>query len=727
MTYTSETELLLSQIDLHQLEESLAPSGKTEIANYIKPEFKLEIDDGTSYRSYVLSGEYYDIGRDNSCLISISNQYISGHHAILRRIYDADIAGGFTYQIIDGKGEGFYSTNGIFVNEKRIQKHNLKSGDIIKLGPKVKAKFREIPFSAEKNAGNNSNFSIGSDLTSYSVIDPFIVTDIEGRVVEFNCAAESKLGYSPEDVMGLQLIDLLFAEPWKESFHYILSRFAINQDSSILGRWNNVEVLINNGDSFSAEVSINCVQVNKTVFLTFTIRDITRNNQRKNQILHKIYEDPLTGLGNRRLFLKRLESIFSASQNSCEEKFALLYIDLDGFKTINDTLGHNIGDELLIKVALRLKKCLRDNDVIARQGGDEFTILLEGEEVVNSVAQIAGRLSDFLNKPYIVSSHKVVVTASIGVLVSHERYNNIDEMLRDADFAMYSAKSQGKGRYIIFNSSLGEQTSQSFNIERDLCFALEREELYIEYQPIISSNSSKLTGFEALVRWEHPTLGRVSPADFIPIAEKNGNIIDIGLWVLRQACTQLKHWQSIYTYIENVSMSVNLSIKQLEHPTIVDDIAGIINDVKLDSKCLKIEITESHLMDNVSDAIMKLSQLKRMGIEIYIDDFGTGYSSLKYLNELSVNALKIDKSFVDKLEGGGSGLQLAQSIIYIARALGIKTIAEGVENSEQLACLLSMECDQVQGYFFSKPMTAKYAEAYIADHKNQQLHESTIY
>ena len=721
MTYTSETELLLSQIDLHQLEESLAPVESTEIANHIKPEFKLEIDDGNSYRSYVLSGEYYDIGRDNSCLITIADQYISGHHAILRRIYDSGIAGGFTYQIIDGKGEGLYSTNGIFVNEERIQKHNLKSGDVIKLGPKVKAKFSEIPFAAEKHVGNSSEFSIGSDLTSYSIIDPFIVTDIKGNVVDFNCAAESKLGYSPEDVMGLQLLDLLFAEPWKESFHYILSRFAINRDSSILGRWNNVEVLFKKGDSFSAEVSINCVNVNKATFLAFTIRDVTKNNQRKNQILHKIYEDPLTGLGNRRLFLKRLESIFSESKNGGEQNFALLYIDLDGFKTINDTLGHNIGDELLIKVALRLKKCLRDDDVIARQGGDEFTILLEGEEVASSVDHIAGRLSDFLNKPYIISNNKVIVTASIGVLVSHHRYNNIDEMLRDADFAMYSAKSQGKGRYIVFNSSLGEQTSQSFNIERDLCFALEREELFIEYQPIISSHSHKLTGFEALVRWQHPTLGRVSPTDFIPIAEKNGTIIDIGLWVLRQACTQLKCWQSVYKHVEDVSISVNLSIKQLEHPKIVDDVACIINEVSLDPRCLKIEITESNLMDNISDASRKLSQLKEMGIEVYIDDFGTGYSSLKYLNELSVNALKIDKSFVDKLEGGGSGLKLAQSIIYIARALGIKTIAEGVENSEQLACLLSMECDQVQGYFFSKPMNAEYAEAYLADPTNQQL------
>lgn len=719
MTYTSETELLISQIDLHQLEEGLESKEQTQIAEHITSEFKLEIDDGSNYRSYILSGDYYDIGRDADCSISICNQYISSHHAILRRIYKTDLASGFTYQIIDGKKDGHLSTNGVYVNEERVHKHNLKSGDTIKLGPEVKVKFDVISVTTAKESSKPSKFPISSDLTSYSIIDPFIVTDIEGKIVDCNCAAAGKLGYQIEEIIGVQILNILFADPWKESFQYILSKFTRDHDSSILGRWNNVEVLLKNGDYFSAEVSINSVKTNQDPLLTFTFRDITKNNLRKTQILHKIYEDPLTGLGNRRLFIKRLESVFADSKINRKEKFALLYIDLDGFKAINDTLGHNIGDELLIKVALRLKKCLRDDDVIARQGGDEFTILLEGDEIANSVEQIASRLSDFLNQPYIISNQKVVVTASIGVLVSHERYTNIDEMLRDSDFAMYSAKSQGKGKYIIFNSSLGQQVAQSFSLDRELCFALQRDELFLEYQPIIDPKSGNLTSFEALIRWRHPERGRISPAEFIPIAEKNGTIIDIGIWVLRKACQQLKTWQTKFKHLNQVSVSVNLSIKQLEHRNIVNDIFSIVEDIDLEPSCLKIEITESHLMNNVEDANLKLSKLAEMGIEIYIDDFGTGYSSLKYLNDLSVNALKIDKSFIDKLEEGESGLKLAQSIVYLARALGIQAIAEGVETSNQLACLLSMGCDRVQGFFFSKPMSAEHAETYLTAQSNR--------
>ena len=715
MLHSSDTELLLSQIDLHQIEEDRPCDRKTEVAKYIKPEFKLELDDGDVYRSYILSGEYYELGRDTSSSILVSNEYISSHHATLRRIYNPDLLSGFTYQIIDGNGSSKLSTNGIFVNGKKVHKHNLESGDLIRLGPSVEAKFTDISLSNTNDNLSYSQSSSVSDLISYSIIDPAIVTDINGNIINLNRSSESKLGYELKEVLGYNLLDILFSGPWKEAFYCILSRFSQTQDSSLLGRWNNVEAFSKNGNSFLAEVSINCINANGMILLSFIIRDVTQNNLKKTQILHKIYEDPLTGLGNRRLFLKRLEAIFEESKNTISKRFAVLFIDLDRFKVVNDTFGHNVGDELLINVAHRLKNCLRDTDVIARQGGDEFTVLIEGEDIADSISQIASRLSDLMNQPYTIFDQQLVVTASIGVLLSSDCYSNTDEILRDADFAMYNAKSSGKATFTIFDNNIGKQASQSLRIDNDLRYAVDRKELFLEYQPIVSLASGKLLSFEALIRWNHPEQGLISPAEFIPIAENNGTITNIGYWVLHEACQQLKTWKDRHKNAEQISISVNLSIKQLEHPRIVEDICNILNETGLEPKYLKIEITETLLMENIHDTGSKLSELKKMGIQIHIDDFGTGYSSFRYLHELSVNALKIDKSFIDKLEEGGSGFKITQSIISLARVLGIKVIAEGVESSEQIKHLLSMKCDQVQGYYFSKPLNSEYAEIYLAD------------
>ena len=715
MLHSSDTELLLSQIDLHQIEEEQLRTGKTEVAKYIKPEFKLELDDGDVYRSFILSGEYYEVGRDASSSILISNEYISSHHATLRRIKKSDLVSGYTYQIIDGNGTSKLSTNGIFVNGEKIHKHNLESGDLIRLGPSVQARFTDISLSAVTENTSYSQSSSISDLTSYSIIDPAIVTDIYGNIINFNCSAESKLGYELTEALGHNLLDILFSGPWKEAFSCILSRFSQTQDSSLLGRWNNVEALSRNGNSFIAEISINSINANGILLLSFIIRDVTQNNLKKTEILHKIYEDPLTGLGNRRLFLKRLEDIFQESKNANANRFAVLFIDLDRFKVVNDTFGHNVGDELLINVAHRLKNCLRDTDVIARQGGDEFTVLIEGDDIADSISHIASRLSDLMNQPYMIFDQKLVVTASIGVLLSSDRYSNTDEMLRDADFAMYNAKSSGKATFTIFDNNIGEQASQSLRIDNDLRYAVDRKELFLEYQPIVSLASGKLLSFETLIRWNHPEQGLISPAEFIPIAENNGTIIDIGYWVLHEACHQLKTWQVRHKHAKQVSISVNLSIKQLEHSQIVENVSNILNETGLAAKYLKIEITETLLMENIHDISSKLNELKKMGVQIYIDDFGTGYSSFRYLHDLSVDALKIDKSFIDKLEEGASGFKITQSIISLARVLGIKVIAEGVESSAQITHLLSMKCDQVQGYYFSKPLNSEYAEIYLAD------------
>ena len=717
MHYNTETEILLRNIDIHQFGESDLNPDKTVLLKNYTSEFKLEIDDGESCQSYILNGDRYDIGRDVGSSIVIPNYHISGHHAILKKIPSKNKLNGFTYQIKDGNDAGKPSTNGIYVNNHRVQSCDLESGDIITFGNSVKAVFVEIPSHKGKDnsAHSVSPFSKEAEV-SYSIIDPFVVLDIDGKILEFNTSAKSKLGFDSKEILGHKLADLIFIAPWKDEFKRALSRFSLTHDNSTLGRWSNVDVKKKNGDLFNAEVSVNSVHLNETILLTVTIKDVTTNNIKKSQILNKIYEDSLTRLGNRRYFLKRLDAAFSDSREGNKDGFAVLFVDLDRFKTVNDTLGHNIGDKLLIEVANRLKECLRETDTIARQGGDEFTVLLEGEDVENSIIRIACRLSDSLNQPYTILNHELVVTASIGVLLSSDHYENTEEMLRDADFAMYRAKTSGKGKYIIFDPKFGEQASQSLRIEKDLRYAIENKELYIDYQPIISLSSGKLTSFEALIRWNHPKLGFISPAEFIPIAENTGSIVSIGRWVLQQACKQIKLWQVRYQEAKNLGISVNLSIKQIEHPSIVEDITAILKQTNLDPKHLKIEITESLLMENIQDAVSKLNALRKLGIQVYIDDFGTGYSSFGYLHALPINALKIDRSFVGMLDSNNSGTKITQSIISLARVLGLEVIAEGVENMEQLNHLFSMKCDKVQGYYFSKPLNVEYAEVFITNH-----------
>lgn len=713
----ADTKFLLANTDLYHVEESTFTSEITEVFDHVRTEFKLEIDNGDDYRTYILNKECYDIGRGYSSSIIIDNRYVSSHHASLRKIYSNNLKNGYTYQIVDGNDAGKSSRNGVFVNGDKVHKHDLRSGDVIGIGPDVKAIFVEIPYLPRKEDDilSASKLTSSSEI-SYAIIDPCIVIDTEGNVVDFNCSAESKLGYKSEEAIGRKLLDRVFVSPWKEEFHRALSRFLLTHDSSTLGRWNNIEVIRKNGQYFDAEISVNSVNCNGISLFVVNIRDITTINHRKSKLIHQIYEDSLTGLGNRRFFLMRLEAAFKGNKINKEKEFAVLFIDLDRFKTINDTLGHNIGDELLIRVARRIKECLRDTDTIARQGGDEFTVLIEGEDIANSITQIAIRLRDSMNQPYTILNHRLVVTASIGVLLSSEHYKNTDEMLRDADFAMYRAKASGRGDYIIFDDKIGEQASQALRIEQDLRHALERKELFLDYQPIISLSTGKLTSFEALIRWNHSELGRISPAEFIPMAENTGSIISIGNWVLRQACEQIKAWQDRYDEAKEVSVSVNLSIKQIEHASFVEEVLNILEDTHLDPRYLKIEITETLLMENMQEASSKLCALKKMGIQIYIDDFGTGYSSFGYLHDLPINALKIDRSFVNKLNRSGNGYKIIQSIISLAQVLGIEVIAEGVENMEQLDRLSSLQCDKVQGYYFSKPLNVEYAETFLINH-----------
>ncbi|HYY43056.1 MAG TPA: bifunctional diguanylate cyclase/phosphodiesterase, partial [Pyrinomonadaceae bacterium] len=395
--------------------------------------------------------------------------------------------------------------------------------------------------------------------------------------------------------------------------------------------------------------------------------------------------------------------------------FAVVYLDVDRFKVINDSLGHPIGDQLLIGLARRLEGCLRPGDTVARLGGDEFILLIEDLNAESEAIVVAERIQAQLQTPFDLSGREVYATVSIGIASSWTSYQNPEDIVRDADTAMYRAKTMGKARYEIFDGAMHAHATSVLQLETDMRHALERNEFFVHYQPIVALDDFKLRGFEALVRWQHPERGYISPGEFIPIAEETGLIIPLGEWVLREACAQMERWQKIFPADPPLVISVNLSSKQFIQQDLIKQVAGIIEETNIDPKGLKLEITESMVMDNVEQATEMLRQLRALGLKLSIDDFGTGYSSLSYLHRFPVDTLKIDRSFVTRMTDNNENLEIVRTIVTLAQTLGMDVVAEGVETNEQLSMLHTLGCENGQGYFFSKPVDAKGAEKIICD------------
>jgi diguanylate cyclase (GGDEF)-like protein/PAS domain S-box-containing protein len=447
--------------------------------------------------------------------------------------------------------------------------------------------------------------------------------------------------------------------------------------------------------------------------LIFQFHDITARKLEEERLVHDVFHDALTGLPNRALFMDRLKLAIERARRRKAQFFALLFVDLDDFKRINDTLGHIMGDQLLIQVSRRLRACLRTTDTIARLGGDEFTILLEDLNDEREALRVVERLQKELKQPCKLGTRAVPVTASIGITSSSPAYERAEDMLRDADMAMYHAKSAGKARYQIFDREKHNPQLDVTNLGTDLDKAVEKKELLLHYQPIVCLETGKLHAFEALVRWHHPQRGLISPSDFIPLAEETGAIMGIGNWVLREACLQLKRWQEKFPFHRSLAVTVNLSSKQFMQPALIDQVIEILQDTRINPCSLKLEITESAVMENIGTATVLLQQLRALGIELAIDDFGTGYSSLSYLHRLPINALKIDKSFVKGMVEKREHAEIIKTILTLARSLGIRVVAEGVETLEQLVELRRLQCDAGQGFLFSKPAEAETAETLL--------------
>ena len=428
---------------------------------------------------------------------------------------------------------------------------------------------------------------------------------------------------------------------------------------------------------------------------------------------HAAFHDALTGLPNRSLFTDHLRVALRRAHQNEKYLFAVLFLDLDRFKNINDSLGHPCGDELLILVARRLEACIRQTDMVARFGGDEFAILLDALQDPSDVMRVAEKVQQAISAPFKLASHEAITTASIGVALSTSGYTEAEDIIRDADTAMYRAKDRGKARCEIFDTSMHTRAVTLLRLESDLRRALEKDELCVYYQPIVSLASGELHGFEALVRWQHLERGIISPDDFIPLAEETGLILPIGLRVLRDACNQLRKWQQYSLSNRDLIMSVNLSGKQLMQPDLIARIEEVLQESQINPWHLKLEITETVVMENPELAAITLAKLRSLGVRLSIDDFGTGYSSLSYLNRFPVDTLKIDRSFVTSMNAADENLQIVKTIVTLAGNLGMQVVAEGVETEEQLEQLRSLKCQYGQGYLFAKPLDVIDADLYI--------------
>jgi diguanylate cyclase (GGDEF)-like protein/PAS domain S-box-containing protein len=548
--------------------------------------------------------------------------------------------------------------------------------------------------------------------TAFESQEGMMITDANKVLIQVNKAFTTITGYSAEDAIGNNPSMLsskrqdkhFYDEMWQE----------INTKDYWGGEvWNKRK----NGEIYPEKLTITAVKDSKSIVTNYvcTFTDITSSKKAEQEIQNLAYYDPLTHLPNRRLMIDRIHQAMAASKRS-SHKFALLCLDLDHFKTLNDTLGHHIGDLLLQQVAARLLACVRDGDTVSRFGGDEFAILLEdlstkSIETATWVENIANKILSSLNQLYKLESHDYTGSTSIGIAVFYDNQLEVEELFKQADIAMYQAKYDGRNTLRFFDARMQKAINERATLEKELNQAIQQQQFQLYYQIQVDS-SEKPVGAEVLIRWNHPERGLISPFDFIPLAEQNGAILVIGQWVLDSACEQLKLWQQ-QTLTRDMTLSVNVSIKQVQQTNFVAQVMATIEQHAIDPTHLKLELTESLLHDDIEDMIAKMNALAVIGVQFSLDDFGTGFSSLQYLKQLPLFQLKIDKSFVDTITTNQNDQAIVHTIIAMAHSLGLSVIAEGVETQEQRQLLLDKGCTLYQGYLFSKPMPIKNFEALL--------------
>ncbi len=543
-------------------------------------------------------------------------------------------------------------------------------------------------------------------------LDMITVINANGTILYHSPSVETVMGYKPEKSIGNNYLETSSIHPGdlahvKESFAYLAENPGQNYSMQLRvqhadGSWRTIEATAKN---IIDDPSVGGIVINS--------RDITERKAFEKQLEHQAFHDDLTGLPNRALLTDRLEHALARADRH-QESVAILFLDLDNFKVVNDSLGHNAGDELLFAVAERLQECLRPADTAARLSGDEFVVLIEDVAEESEATGLAERLDRHLQAPFELGDQDVYVTPSIGIALGTSSDDLSDDLLRKADIAMYRAKSRGKARYEVFNAHMDAEARERLKLETELRQAIEREEFRVYYQPKVLLETGEIFDFEALVRWEHPQRGLVSPAEFIPLAEETGLIHQIGRWVLRESCRQIHEWQEQMLSETPIPVCVNLSAKQFQHPDLAQEIAGILQETKIDRHLLCLEITESVAMEKAPSNTATLNKLKDLGVKLAIDDFGTGYSSLSYLKSFPVDYLKIDRSIVAGLDKDSRNRAIVLATITMGHAMDLQIVAEGVETAGEFAKLRALGCDFGQGYYFAYPLPVQAIPSLLA-------------
>ncbi|HVL02534.1 MAG TPA: EAL domain-containing protein [Dongiaceae bacterium] len=539
-------------------------------------------------------------------------------------------------------------------------------------------------------------------------LDGICYYSLEGRCISANRAYCDLLGMAPKEVLNVHYDDIT-PEKWHE-----LDRKVVEEQLFVRGFTDLYEKEYIRKDGHIIPVSVRATlhydADGKPVAIWGIIRDISeyrnaidRLRENEAHMEYLAYHDSLTSMPNRLLFQDRVEKALERAKRN-GKKVALMLLDLDRFKNINDSLGHDMGDRFLKEISTRIQHTIREVDTAARIGGDEFVIVMENFSDIGNVTAVANKLLKTLSVPISIQQHELYATASIGISIYPEDGQDVETLMKAADAAMYRAKDKGKNNFHYYTDDINKRTFELLLLENDLRRALDQNQLFVAYQPQFSLKHGELVGIEALMRWQHPARGLLSPALFIPLAEETGLIEPLGRWMLRASCVQIKSWLDRGYFLGRVA--VNLSARQFRQPSLVEDITSILNEVGLGADNLELEITESIAMDNVETTVAKLEVLKRMGLRLAIDDFGTGYSSLSYLKRFAIDKLKIDQSFVRDIVTDPNDAAIAASTIALAHKMGLKVIAEGVETAEQVAFLREQGCDEVQGFYYGKPMTA---------------------
>jgi diguanylate cyclase (GGDEF)-like protein/PAS domain S-box-containing protein len=547
--------------------------------------------------------------------------------------------------------------------------------------------------------------------------DAIFIADVEtGEIVECNKKASELIGLPPEQLVGLHQSKL---HP-PELAEYYRQKFRENSrpEGALI---KDVLVQHRDGRRIPVEISASTLELDGKTYVQGIFRDVSERkraetalHQSEERLQHLVHYDPLTQLPNRVLFLDRLEQAL-ARATWHKRPTAVLHLDLDRFKVINDTVGHPIGDRVLKVIAERLNAAVRKGDTVARLGGDEFVVALADLAEVHDVPRVAEKLIAALHPPVVIDGREYFVTASIGVSLHPWDGDDAETLLRNADVAMYRAKEKGKNNFQFYSPAMNAEAPRRLAIETDLRRALERREFLLHYQPKVDLATGRVAGMEALLRWQHPKQGLISPLDFIPLLEETGLIVPVGEWVLRSACAQNRSWQE--AGLAPLRVAVNLSARQFKQPGLVEMVGEVLAEVGLDPGLLELELTESILLEHTEESLATLRRFHDMGIHLALDDFGTGYSSLSYLKRFPIDSLKIDRSFIHDVTTNPDDATIARTVIAMAHNLRMTAVAEGVETREQLEFLRSHECDQMQGYYFSRPLAAEAFAQLLADNR----------